>query len=619
MIDEDIKLSRLKLPSDLKKLTVKQCGILCREIRTLLIKTVSENGGHLSSNLGTVELTVSLHRVFDSPKDKIVWDVGHQSYTHKILTGRLNDFGTIRLENGISGFARPSESEHDPFISGHSSISVSAACGIAAAMQLEGDTEHHVIAVMGDGAFTGGEAYEGLNNAGKGFSNIIVILNDNGMSISHNVGAIAKYLTKIRGNEKYVNTKHRTEIVLDNMPIGGKAIKSIMKSSKSTLKWFLYHSTMFEDMGFVYLGPVDGHDISALDKTLSAAKAVNKPVIVHVKTTKGKGFLPAERNPGAFHGVSSYDLKYGNPEVIKENSFSAVFGHALLEEAKKDERICAVTAAMKYATGLQYFAAEFPERFFDVGIAEEHAVTFCCGLAAMGKLPVFSVYSSFLQRSFDQLIHDAAIQKEHIVLCIDRAGIVGEDGETHQGLFDVPMLSVIPGTVMYSPAGYNELKNCLKKALYDEKGIAVVRYPKGEGESGADVPYTDYIYDDSKKTNTIAVSYGRTGCCLSDAVSDTLRLVKIHPISDEVIGILMKYDNILFFEESMRTGGIGMQTEAALLSAGFRGNIRIKALDGFVAQAKPENALAAVGLDSRSILSDIENAVKNTIVNGERL
>ena len=323
--NNNIRLEDLDLPSDLKKLDIGQCRQLCRQIRRILVRTVSENGGHLASNLGTVELTMSLHRVFDTPDDKIVWDVGHQAYTHKLLTGRLSEFGTIRRENGLSGFARPSESEHDAFISGHSSTSVSAACGIARAMKLNGDNEHSVVAVMGDGAFTGGEAYEGLNNASKDLDNLIIVLNNNEMSISKNVGAVAKYLTSIRGREKYISTKQRTAELLEKIPVVGKPVIDAVQLSKSMLKWFLYHSTMFEDLGFVYLGPVDGHDIAALDEVFRAAKKIQAPVFIHVNTVKGKGFQPAEKNPGAFHGVSAYDLKYGNPEVITDDSFSSFY------------------------------------------------------------------------------------------------------------------------------------------------------------------------------------------------------------------------------------------------------------------------------------------------------
>ena len=386
-----VRLSELSLPKDLKNLSVFQCNELCREIRKLLVKNVSKNGGHLSSNLGTVELSLAIHRVFESPKDKIIWDVGHQSYTHKILTGRLDKFSTLRKENGISGFPKPSESVHDGFISGHSSNSISAACGIARGMKLKGDN-HHTVVVIGDGALTGGLAYEGLNNAGKSNDNIIVILNHNDMSISKNVGALAKYLSTIRSKPEYLDTKKAVGRILDTVPAVGEPIKKAIVTSKKALKGALYHSTMFEDFGFIYLGPVDGHNIEETQRILERAKSFNQPVLVHVNTVKGKGYSPAEKNPGAFHGVSSFELSVNNPEVISDDSFSAVFGKHLLKLAENDNKICALTAAMKYGTGLQYFAKRFPERFFDVGIAEQHAVTFSAGLASEGMLPVFAVY-----------------------------------------------------------------------------------------------------------------------------------------------------------------------------------------------------------------------------------
>ncbi|MDD7428292.1 MAG: 1-deoxy-D-xylulose-5-phosphate synthase [Oscillospiraceae bacterium] len=617
--DHDSPAMGMKLPQDLKRLSIPQCRQLCRKIRKTLIRTVGENGGHLSSNLGTVELTVSLHRVFDSPKDKIVWDVGHQAYTHKLLTDRYDRFSTIRQEGGLSGFARPSESEHDAFISGHSSISISAACGIGRAMQLSGDNEHHVVAVIGDGAFTGGEAYEGLNNAGKGLNNLIVVLNDNEMSISKNVGAIAKYLSSIRANEKYITTKHRTEKLLDSIPVVGRPVKEIMEYSKSTLRWILYHNTMFENMGFVYLGPVDGHDIAAMDEVFKAAKAVGKPVLVHVKTVKGKGFKPAEKNPGAFHGISAYELKYGNPEVISEDCFSAVFGRELTALAKKDDRICAVTAAMKYGTGLQYFASEFPDRFFDVGIAEQHAVTFCGGLASMGMIPVFSVYSSFLQRAYDQIIHDNAIPDNHIVLCIDRAGAVGEDGETHQGVFDVPMLTAVPYVTVFSPSDYSELKCCLNKALYETDGIAAVRYPKGKGDEGcAEAGYSDYVYDANGGSDILAVSYGRISRELfsDDIPCGRLRIIKINPISEDIVSICRNYKYILFFEESARNGGIGEHLLSRLAEAGFSGRYRIIAAEDFIPQAAVSSSLHRLGLDGEGMRRAISDAQKELIHEG---
>ncbi|HOV41694.1 MAG TPA: 1-deoxy-D-xylulose-5-phosphate synthase N-terminal domain-containing protein, partial [Oscillospiraceae bacterium] len=355
--EKDVSIYDLKLPEELKLLSFSQCENLCTQIRNILIETVSKTGGHLASNLGTVELAVAIHRVFDSPRDKIIWDVGHQAYAHKILTGRLERFATLRQENGISGFPRPDESEHDAFISGHSSNSISAAFGIARGMKLQGKN-NHTIAVIGDGAFTGGMAYEGLNNAGKSDDNIIIILNHNDMSISKNVGALAKYLSEIRAKPGYLDTKYAIENILDKTPLIGKPLKKAIKTSKSVLKGMLYHSTMFEDFGFVYLGPVDGHNIAEIEKTLITAKRLKRPVFVHVNTVKGKGFEPAEKNPGAFHGISKNDMTDGNPEIISDDSFSAVFGHELNRLAGQDGRICAITAAMKYATGLNYFYAE---------------------------------------------------------------------------------------------------------------------------------------------------------------------------------------------------------------------------------------------------------------------
>ncbi|MCM1577849.1 MAG: 1-deoxy-D-xylulose-5-phosphate synthase [Ruminococcus sp.] len=606
-------LKSLSLPGDLKNLSPSECRAVCREIRKIIIKTVSENGGHLASNLGTVELTLALHRVFESPKDKMIWDVGHQAYTHKLLTGRLEEFSALRKEGGISGFAKPGESEHDIFISGHSSNSISAACGIAAAMNMKRD-DHSVIAVIGDGALTGGMAFEGLNNAAKCGGNLIIVLNDNEMSISKNVGSLAKYLSSMRGRQSYVETKHKVEKILDGMPIVGKPIKNIVTASKDTLRWFLYHSsgvagglTMFENLGFVYLGPVDGHNLESLEETLKAARAAKKPVLVHVKTVKGKGYKPAENNPGAFHGVAPRIMKMGDPEHISDDSFSAAMGRELLALGREDNRICAVTAAMKYATGLNFFAAEFPKRFFDVGIAEQHAVTFAAGLAVSGMIPVFAVYSSFLQRAYDQIIHDAAICSTHIVLAVDRAGVVGEDGETHQGLFDVPMLTCIPGVTVFSPGNYGELAVCLKKAVYDVTGVAAVRYPRGaqpREQSSMEGAVTSYSF--SNRGGVLAIGYGRTGIYAEDAAKEaeqsSLRLVKIFPLEEDVINICKSYKRIVFFEESQERGGIGELLSAALLKCGFKGTVEVHALNGFIKQADSGDILKRAGLDKEGIM-----------------
>ncbi len=607
------------LPGDLKKLNVSQCRQLCREIRRIIIKTVSENGGHLASNLGTVELTLAIHRVFDSPKDKIIWDVGHQAYTHKILTGRLDKFSTLRKEGGISGFAKPNESEHDIFISGHSSNSISAACGVAASMRIKGDN-HSVIAVIGDGALTGGMAFEGLNNAAKCGGNLIVILNDNEMSISKNVGSLSKYLSSIRGRQSYVEAKQKVEKILDGLPVIGAPVKELATASKDALRWFLYHSsgvsgglTMFENLGFVYLGPVDGHNIESLEQYLKAAKAAKKPVLVHVKTVKGKGYKPAEDNPGAFHGVAPKIMKMGNPEHISDDSFSAVMGRELLALGEKDERICAVTAAMKYATGLNFFASQFPERFFDVGIAEQHAVTFAAGLAVSGMIPVFAVYSSFLQRGYDQIIHDAAIEQTHIVLAVDRAGIVGADGETHQGLFDVPMLTCIPGITVYSPGNYAELQSSLKRAVYDTKGVAAVRYPRG-AQYGVHSPGENTADDFSfvNRGGVLAAGYGRTGISAAEAACEadcsSLRLVKIFPIEEEIINICKSFKRIIFFEEASERGGIAELLAAELMKRSFGGSIEIHAINGFVKQANSCDILKRFDLDKDNMTEILKAA-----------
>ena len=614
MYENKINLKSLRLPQELSKLTVSECERLCREIRRIIIKTVFKNGGHLSSNLGTVELTVAMHRVFNTPADKFIWDVGHQVYTHKLLTGRYDNFSTLRKEGGISGFSRPSESEHDAFISGHSSTSISAALGISEAMKLRGD-KHHTVAVIGDGAFTGGMAYEGLNNAGKSDNNLIIILNHNDMSISRNVGAFAKYLTSIRGNTTYLDVKKRVEQFLINTPIVGEPVRNVISASKTALKSILYHSTMFEDMGFVYLGPVNGHDIEELEDALRSAKKLKRPVFVHVNTIKGKGYKPAEINPGAFHAIPSSGYDKNKPDNYIENSYSEIFGKKLCSLADKDNDICAITAAMKYGTGLQYFASAHPQRFYDVGIAEQHAVTFAAGLSKGGKVPVFAVYSSFLQRSYDQLIHDAAIDNTHIVIAIDRAGFVGEDGETHQGLFDVPMLVTVPNTTIYSPSTYAELEMCLEKSVHEDEGIVAVRYPKG-AETVSDYAEDTISFSISKCNNSkLAVSYGRIVHNLYTVDNcDVLKLVKIWPVENEIIEICMAYDEIYFFEEGSESGGIGEKLLNKLCSCGYKGKFVITAVNGFVSQASVQRCMEKYSLDTEGMKKIIN---MNESVNSE--
>lgn len=597
MRNTEMTLKELTSPNELKHMSIPQCEKLCGEIRKKIIKTVLHGGGHLSSNLGTVELTVALHRVFRSPADKIVWDVGHQVYAHKLLTGRYDDFDSLRKEGGISGFCRPGESEHDAFISGHSSTSISAALGIAEAMRLNGD-RHHAVAIIGDGAFTGGMAYEGLNNAGKSSDNLIIILNHNDMSISKNVGAFAKYLTSIRGNTAYLNAKKKIEQILGKTPLVGEPVKKFILASKAALKSVLYHSTMFEDMGFVYLGPIDGHNIAEMEDALRAAKKLCRPVFVHINTVKGKGFKTAEINPGAFHSIPSCGYMISNPNNDTVNAFSETAGKLLCRFADKDKNICAVTAAMKYATGLQYFAASHPERFYDVGIAEQHAVTFAAGLAKGGKLPYFAVYSSFLQRSYDQLIHDVSIDPVHVVLGIDRAGFVGEDGETHQGLFDVPMLLTIPNVTIFSPSTYKELEICMESAFYRTDGLTAIRYPKG-GEKVTDgIDDADsFVLTEKSDCGRLAAGYGRIIHNLYAAADcDVLKLVRIYPIDKRVVELCMKYEEIFFFEESSRRGGLGELLMTELFKNGYRGKVVITAVDGFVKQAAVESCFEKYGL-----------------------
>lgn len=602
-------LFKMNLPYDLKKLSLPQCDQLCKQIRKILITTVSKTGGHLSSSLGTVELTVAVHRVFDSPQDKIVWDVGHQAYTHKILTGRLNSFSTLRQEGGISGFCRPDESEHDAFVSGHSSNSVSAALGIATAMKLSGD-DHHAIAIVGDGASSGGLFYEGLNNAGKSNTNIIVILNYNEMSISKNVGGMAKYLSTLRTREGYHKTKSAVERVLDKTPVIGSPVKKVIKGSKDAFKNALLHSTLFEDLGFAYIGPIDGHNIGELENGLNAAKALNKPVLVHVNTVKGKGYGPAEKNPGEFHGIGSFEITTGNPDVVASDSFSSVMGKELCDLARTNERICAVTAAMKYGTGLQYFAKQFPDRFFDVGIAEEHAVTFCGGLASMKYIPVFAVYSTFLQRSYDEILHDLALSRAHAVICVDRAGIVGNDGETHQGIFDISFLSTIPGVRIYSPSNYSQLRACLRKAINDDDGIVAVRYPRGNEKNTfvEETASTTYSYTDHG-SDILIVTYGRLSnnavtaseiLASHDIKCDLLRLVEIFPISDEIAQIMSKYQVVFFFEECYDYGSVSEKYSAVC------DNIAPFTIDTFVRHGDCDTLLDELGFSPEKMAEHIE-------------
>ncbi|MBQ2287035.1 MAG: 1-deoxy-D-xylulose-5-phosphate synthase [Clostridia bacterium] len=603
-------LSKIKSPDDLKKLNELEMPLLCQEIRDCIVHTVSKNGGHLASNLGAVELTVALHRSFSSPEDAIIFDVGHQCYTHKLLTGRFDKFSTIRTENGLSGYMRPDESEHDPFITGHSSNSISAAYGIYRAKKLKGESGT-AVAVIGDGAMTGGMAYEALNNAGSGRSNFIVVLNDNKMSISRNVGALARTFTKMRNKPHYHAFKFALSHFLLAIPFVGKSLNNAFFQIKEGIKGLVYKNNVFTALGFNYLGPVDGHNIKAMEQLFKIAETYTRPSFIHVITTKGKGYAYAESSPKDYHGVSPFDVSRG-AKANGRKTFSDIAGDTLCSLARNDDKVCAVTAAMTTGTGLTEFASLFKNRFFDVGIAEQHAVTFSAGLASKGLKPFFVVYSSFLQRGFDQIIHDIAIGGYSVKLLIDRAGIVGEDGETHQGMFDVSFLTSVPGANIYSPCYYGELQYDIKLAAGLD-GLCAVRYPRGCEKDDPGLDYTgDFTILNGSGKKAI-VTYGRL---FSDALEakeqvpdiNIVKLNKIFPLSDKLVETLKNYNEIHFFEEGIKSGGIGELCASALLEKGYNGIYRIHAVDNkFVPTATVTAAIKGCGLDTDSMISAVKN------------
>jgi len=477
-------LEQINSPQDLHNFNITQLEQLAAEIRKTIINTVAVNGGHLAPNLGVVELTMALHRVFQTPRDKIIWDVGHQSYVHKLLTGRRKEFHTLRQYGGLSGFPRPDESEHDAFTTGHSSTSISAALGLALARDLMGDT-NSVVAVIGDGAMTGGMAFEAMNHAGHLKTDLIVVLNDNEMSISHNVGAMSGYLTRIRTDPKYSKGKDEFEQLMKRIPSIGSTVLKFAERFKDSLKYFLVPGVIFEELGFTYLGPINGHNIRSMINTLEQAKTLGGPVLVHVITEKGKGYAPAVEKADMFHGIGPFDVQSGTCIKSTDTStYTEVFGRTLVRLAEQDHRIVAITAAMCSGTGLTDFARLFPGRFFDVGIAEQHAVTMAAGLAKTGLKPVVAVYSTFLQRAYDQIIHDVCLQNLPVVFAVDRAGIVGDDGPTHHGLFDLSFLRSIPNINILAPANEKEVQDMLYTALNTE-GPCALRYPRGTGLGAA--------------------------------------------------------------------------------------------------------------------------------------
>lgn len=602
-------LSKVSSPEDIKRLSFSDLDILAEEIRYKLIETVSLNGGHLAPNLGVVELTVAMHRTFNSPEDKFVFDVGHQCYTHKLLTGRYETFHTLRTKGGISGFTRPGESEHDVFFSGHSGTSVSAGLGLAEANFIKGNYSY-VVTVIGDGSFTGGMVYEALNNGGKSEARQIIILNDNKMSISENVGSFAKYLAVMRSRPEYYSFKENTERFLNKFPYGDKIADKIY-NIKTDLKNRIYkQSTFFEDLGYRYMGPIDGHNIENLCDALQSAKAINGPVVLHVITVKGKGYEHAEKFPSQFHGISKFDKETGEP-ISSSDSFSGKFGEYLCDGAKNDNEICAITAAMGIGTGLEQFSRTHPERFFDVGIAEEHAVTFCSGLAKNGLKPVYAVYSTFLQRCYDQLVHDISLQKLKVIFAVDRVGFVGEDGETHQGLFDVPFLNTIPDIKIYSPCCYKSMAADLSSALYADKYSVAVRYPRGaENSNVAKLKFNEigFAYYGEKEAEKLIVTYGRITSEAIDAVDSMentalISLNQIKPIPENAFEIIQSKKKVFFFEEGLKSGGIGEKLGSMLIENGFSGRYRIIAVeDEFVKQASIKELLSEYKLDKDSMI-----------------
>lgn len=599
-------LNKIKSPEDIKNLNSEQIKRLCVEIRDCMLNVVSKNGGHLASNLGVVELTVALHKVFNAPTDSIIFDVGHQCYPHKLLTGRYEIFKTLRQSGGISGFMRPEESKYDPVVTGHSSTSISTAYGILKGNSLLGKSDK-VVAVIGDGALTGGMVYEALNNVGKDKSNLIIVLNDNRMSISNNVGALARQLTMIRTRPSYNKIKQSAELFVEKIPFIGKKVHKSLSRSKSRIKSAIYQGNIFEGLGLQYMGPVDGHNVEKLECILNAAKDQKRPVLIHVITKKGKGYKFSEENPGIYHGVSEFDRKIG----VQQNnatSFSAVFGKTMCELAEKDNKICAITAAMGNGTGLDEFSLKYSNRFFDVGIAEEHAVTFSAGLAVAGMKPVFAVYSSFLQRSYDQIIHDCAISNLPVTFCIDRAGIVGSDGETHNGIFDVSFLTSIPNVKVFSPSYYTDLKQMLKNRLSNPVGVVAIRYPKGtEPECLKNYVYNGKAWDKFFNGNIAVVSYGTEFAeCFKIAkeLNNKVAVYKLNEISNlnnSLVNELLQKEKIIMVEESFAEGSIAQKLSLKLIENGYNGKFKSVAVNGFLSHSTVNEAKKKCNLDYDSL------------------
>ncbi|MBQ6843825.1 MAG: 1-deoxy-D-xylulose-5-phosphate synthase [Agathobacter sp.] len=617
-------LDRIQKENDIKNLTEEELDELRYEIRQFLLEHISVTGGHLASNLGVVELTMALHLCFDLPTDKIIWDVGHQSYTHKILTGRKEGFQTLRKYGGMSGFPKSNESESDCFNTGHSSTSISAGLGLAAAREITGE-EYHVVSVIGDGSLTGGMAYEALNNASQIEKNFIIVLNDNNMSISENVGGMSKYLANFRTTDAYRDLKVEVMNSLHKIPVCGDKLIHSIRSAKSSIKQLLIPGMLFEEMGIITLGPVDGSNIKELIRTFQEAKRVNGPVLVHVLTKKGAGYLPAEKNPARFHGAEPFDLETGKPLKKKEKAtYTDVISSVICQLAEKNEKIVAITAAMADGTGLAKFAQEFPKRFYDVGIAEQHGTTFAAGLAKGGLKPVFAVYSSFLQRAYDQVLHDVCIQNLPVVFAIDRAGLVGSDGETHQGIFDISYLSSIPNMTVMAPKNKYELADMMQFAVHFDTPIAV-RYPRGTAYNGLKEYRAPIVFGKSEViTDGKGIALFALGSMVETAkeVAERLKEDGIEatvvnarfaaPFDKEMVTSLAENHKLLVtMEENVVSGGFGEHVSSYVGEQDLDLKVQIVAIpDAYVEHGNVEQLKKDIGIDAESVYYKIRSLYK---------
>lgn len=612
-------LERIHKENDIKQLNKQELSVLSDEIREFLIEKISVTGGHLASNLGVVELTMALHLAFELPKDRMIWDVGHQAYTHKLLTGRKSGFDDLRKHGGMSGFPKRKESSCDAFDTGHSSTSISAGLGYVEAREILGE-KHYVISVIGDGSLTGGMAYEALNNASHLKSNFIIVLNDNNMSISRNVGGMSKYLNGLRTADAYTDLKKGVETALKRVPVAGKPIVEHIRKTKSGIKQLLVPGMFFEDMGITYLGPVDGHNITELYRAFQEAKRLNNAVLVHVITKKGKGYSPAENEPSKFHGTGPFEVETGNAVSQKDgDTYTDVFGKVMCDIAAKNPKVVAITAAMEDGTGLTEFAKRYGKRFFDVGIAEEHAVTFAAGLAAGGLKPVFAVYSSFLQRGYDQLIHDVALQNLPVVFAVDRAGIVGNDGETHQGIFDLSYLSSIPNMTVISPKNKWELADMIRYAVSCDAPVAV-RYPRGKAYTGLEEyrkPITFQTSETIFEEDSIAIFAVGHMMEIAEKIRMNLKetgyncsLINsrfIKPIDEEILREMAK-DHSLFvtIEENVLSGGYGQKVQDFVMSRRLSADVlNITVPDEYVEHGNTDVLRKEIMLDAESVTKQI--------------